>query len=191
MLWHLPPMRATAAAFLRFILSARNGLYFEGGVGAVWLHLRSACTAKAWLCGAAAVHSPALEVAPAAEYLAAPAWPHAGYGPVDQGAFNQYYEKDIRDKPMSKVHCAVGGRVRAGRRARGRAGRRCPPSSLPPHRPVLCRWHQLTRAPPIWQEFNFKMYHSFDPSARIVHLHGWVGGQPGACHASTPPCRPQ
>lgn len=27
----------------------------------------------------------------------------AGYGPVDQGAFNQYYEAEIKGKPINKV----------------------------------------------------------------------------------------
>lgn len=31
----------------------------------------------------------------------------AGFGAVDQGAFNQFYEKDIRGKPISKVRAEV------------------------------------------------------------------------------------
>ncbi|KAI7840968.1 hypothetical protein COHA_005197 [Chlorella ohadii] len=46
-----------------------------------------------------------------------------GYGPVDQGAFLQYYEHEIKGKPINKV-------------------------------------------------FNYKIYHAFRPTARIVHMHG-------------------
>ncbi|KAL4421857.1 hypothetical protein ABPG77_001339 [Micractinium sp. CCAP 211/92] len=54
MLWNMPYMRRTNAAFVAWILNQTNGLYFPG------------------------------------------------YGPVDQGAFNQYYEKEVRGKPISK-----------------------------------------------------------------------------------------
>jgi hypothetical protein len=30
---------------------------------------------------------------------------YEGYGAVDQGAFNQFYEKEIRGKPIHKVQC--------------------------------------------------------------------------------------
>ena len=40
---------------------------------------------------------------PTCTFLAPAAWLLAGYGPVDQGAFNQYYEKEVKGKPISKV----------------------------------------------------------------------------------------
>lgn len=54
MLMNIPYLRKTNAAFVDWILSQQNGLYFEG------------------------------------------------YGPLDQGAYNQFYEKEIRGHPISK-----------------------------------------------------------------------------------------
>ncbi|KAL4423983.1 hypothetical protein ABPG75_001284 [Micractinium tetrahymenae] len=54
MLWNMPYMRLTNAAFVAWILNQTNGLYFPG------------------------------------------------YGPVDQGAFNQYYEGQVKGRPISK-----------------------------------------------------------------------------------------
>ncbi|KAL4423982.1 hypothetical protein ABPG75_001283 [Micractinium tetrahymenae] len=54
MLWNMPYMRRTNAAFVAWILNQTNGLYFTG------------------------------------------------YGPVDQGAFNQYYEGQVKGRPISK-----------------------------------------------------------------------------------------
>jgi len=38
----------------------------------------------------------------------------AGYGPLDQGAFNQFYEQEIRGKPINKVCLAAGFERHAG-----------------------------------------------------------------------------
>lgn len=54
MLMNIPYLRKTNAAFVEWILSQQNGLYFEG------------------------------------------------YGPLDQGAYNQFYENEIKGHPISK-----------------------------------------------------------------------------------------
>lgn len=101
MLWNMPYMRRTNAAFVAWILSQTNGLYF---FGAPWWWGRAEGGRPCVLLGLLLWH---LCISPGClkQKLAA-AWA-AGYGPVDQGAFNQYYEKEIRGKPINKV----GGRA--------------------------------------------------------------------------------
>ena len=93
MLMNMPYLRQTNKQFIDWILEQRNGLYFDGALP-VGAGGRGGCSAVSqnsifsfllsklsWLSG-------------------------AGYGPLDQGAINQFYEKEIKGKPISKVRTA-------------------------------------------------------------------------------------
>ena len=86
----------------------------------------------------------------------------AGYGPLDQGAINQYYEHEVKGRPISKDFnakpyqvcvCGGGGGERWGAGGGRRQGAHPRARLLSPRALPGCA-----------QEFR--------PEARIVHLHG-------------------
>ena len=91
MLWNLPYMRRTNKAFVEWTLSQRNGLWFEGEAG---------CQGSDFL---PTVHHslPSTELTMIS--VPAPSRLRPGYGPVDQGAFLQFYENEIKGKPINKA----------------------------------------------------------------------------------------
>lgn len=96
MLWNMPYMRRTNAAFVAWILNQTNGLYFTGkGAGCLAAVEVYMICAACWCCRGFCQ--------PAACNTERPHRCPAGYGPVDQGAFNQYYEQEIKGKPINKV----------------------------------------------------------------------------------------
>lgn len=82
-----------------------------------------------------------------------------GYGPVDQGAFLQYYEHEIKGKPINKAS-APASCSRGDTEQRSGAQQPLPPAPI-----------SSLRLLPV-QVFNYKIYHAFRPTARIVHMHG-------------------
>ena len=75
---HVPFMRNTHEQFVNWILAQDNGLYFEGKHVARFMNVHRART-----------YAPL---------------PHAsaGYGALDQGALNQFYERHLRGQPISQ-----------------------------------------------------------------------------------------
>ena len=113
MLWNMHYMRKTNKEFIQWILSQKNGLYYPGERGERAGGL-AGCTGQCpppRRCAApfAMASRPPRERCSTGCGMPAP---HAfipvlsspaGYGPVDQGAFNQFYEKEVKGKPISKV----------------------------------------------------------------------------------------
>lgn len=71
---------------------------------------------------------------------------------MDQGAFLQFYEDEIKGKPINKVM---------------QWGRSPYAITVPGRLP-----HLLSTNPLSVQIFNYKIYHPFRRTARIVHMHG-------------------
>lgn len=188
MLWNMPYMVKTNKAFTSWLLSNKNGMYFPGEHAplALGLHVLEGCptgpsstpaTLPVMLHTGRACDSLAtLQLLPRRKLthlLHGPPCCPAGYGPVDQGAFNQYYEKEVRGKPISKVGCPSRPAWCP------RHVRRLPIvlhslSALSPTHLVLNTISPATfeALRPCPQNFNAMVYHSFRPEARIVHLHG-------------------
>ena len=88
---------------------------------------------------------------------------------MDQGAFNQYYEKEVKGKPMDKVGVGGGRGASAAPRMPQLQRNLRTLRRLPQQLSCVYRCSHLRTAP---QAFNTKMYHPFRPATRIVHLHG-------------------
>ena len=95
MLWNMPYMKKTNAAFVDWILNQHNGLYYGRK------HGQGALPASAVIIQRES-QSYACHLWPANMVSAVAALP-AGYTAVDQGAFNQYYEQEVKGKPISRV----------------------------------------------------------------------------------------
>lgn len=88
MLMNIPYLRKTNAAFVEWILSQQNGLYFEGeSVVECEQASRGISLAILTMC---------------LPLLQSCALLPSGYGPLDQGAYNQFYENEIKGHPISK-----------------------------------------------------------------------------------------
>lgn len=110
MLWNMPYMVKTNKEFIGWIFSQKNGMYFPGercisanGLAQLRCRWSSLLAWGAWNGKGWWYHAPCSR--PASDLSMLPLT--VGYGPVDQGAFNQFYEKEIRGKPISKVRQAV------------------------------------------------------------------------------------
>ena len=89
----------------------------------------------------------------------------AGYGPLDQGAFNLFYEAEVKGHPISKDFNAKVGVVRAPGYVCVCGGGGGGVDSIWGIRSGWALNHRV--CPPCMQP-----YQEYRPGARIVHLHG-------------------
>lgn len=89
-------------------------------------------------------------------------WP--GYGPLTQGAFNAFYERDLRSGPAHKARCpAAGG---------GAVHRRLQPAARPLGLPELADQQAPPHALHRLQPMSATLYGGQQPQAAISHMHG-------------------